>query len=362
MSDQSAQCLSNEGYALLEQGRYPEALNKLNQALTMAPVNALILYRIGLVHLETNQLAAALAAFERALAYEPANARTHNNRGSCLEMMGHTAAAEAGYRRALTLDSKLPQPYINLGHLLETQNKKHEAIELYQLAIKRGLDATLFEHHLAAISGEVTDRAHENWVRSTFDNFASSFDTHLQQLGYDAPEKLGAMLRSHASAPLDILDLGCGTGLSGLALVTLKGSLTGVDLSEKMLIRARERGIYDALFEGEVHTWLRNAGSAQFNVVISADVFAYIGSLDEVFTEVTRVLKPTGWFTFTTEECETDDYQLLPTGRYKQSQDYIHRLAEGRFSVEISEPATIRIESGVPVAGRLYLLRKLMAR
>lgn len=116
------------------------------------------------------------------------------------------------------------------------QNKKPEAIELYRLAIKRGLDATLFGHHLAAISGEVTGRAHENWVRATFDNFAPGFDAHLQQLSYNAPEKLGAMLRARASAPLDMLDLGCGTGLSGLALTGLKGTLTGVDLSEKMLI------------------------------------------------------------------------------------------------------------------------------
>ncbi len=353
MNGQSALELSDAGYALLEQGRYPEALGKLNQAQLMSPDSAQISYRIGLVYLDSSRLAEALIAFDRALVLEPGNARAHNNRGSCLEMGGHTVAAEAAYRCALDLDAQLPGPYINLGHLLETQNKQSESMALYRTAIGLGLDSAVFGHHLAALSGAPTGRAPANWVRDTFDSFAPGFDAHLHTLGYNVPEKLAALLLAHTRAPLDILDLGCGTGLAGLALAAEKRSLTGVDLSAKMLVRARERGVYDALFESEIHTWLQQAQAASCDVVVAADVFIYIGSLEEIFVEAARVLRPGGWFAFSTEECKEAPYALLPTGRYAQSQAYIRGLAADAFSVEAAQAAILRIETG-----RLYLLRK----
>jgi predicted TPR repeat methyltransferase len=157
---------------------------------------------------------------------------------------------------------------------------------------------------------------------------------------------------------LEILDLGCGTGQCGFSLASQKRHLVGVDLSEKMLTQARARDLYDELHLGEVHAWLRGAATARFDVVIAADVLIYIGALEELFREVARVLRTGGWFGFSTEECEVVDYTLLPTGRYAQSKAYIMRLAEMAFAIIDADPVVIRIESGTPLAGRLYLLRR----
>ncbi len=84
----------------------------------------------------------------------------------------------------------------------------------------------------------------------------------------------------------------------------------------------------------------------------------YIGAIETLFREAARILRPGGWFAFSTEECGPMDYQLLATGRYAQSEAYVRRLAGEAFAVVRADPTTIRIESGLPLPGRLYLLEK----
>ena len=165
------------------------------------------------------------------------------------------------------------------------------------------------------------------------------------------------MLLPRVDQPLEILDLGCGTGLVGAALTRQKHRLIGVDLSQKMLAQAKARNVYETLHVGEVHAFLRNSDPARFDAVCAADVFIYIGALEELFAGVARVLRPGGWFAFSTEECAGIDYRLLPTGRYAQSENYIRRLAATAFTVVEANATTIRMETGSPLPGRLYLLQ-----
>ncbi len=103
---------------------------------------------------------------------------------------------------------------------------------------------------------------------------------------------------------------------------------------------------------------MRDAGADAFDAICAADVFIYIGALESLFRDAARILRRGGWFAFSTEECASPDYKLLATGRYAQSEEYIRRLAAGAFEVVTAEPAVIRIESSVPLHGRIYLLQK----
>lgn len=70
------------------------------------------------------------------------------------------------------------------------------------------------------------------------------------------------------SSNCTILDIGCGTGESSKTFSMADHSLTGVDISEKMLIYARERGlntIYGNIVEGDCE-------NKAFDHVISAFV------------------------------------------------------------------------------------------
>ena len=357
-ADGDAGRLCDEGFAHLEAGRYAEAQALLARAIDLAPANALAHFRLALACSDTGQYERALAELDAAIALEPRNGKAHNNRGTVLQLLDRLREAEQSFRRALEIAPDLVQPYTNLGHLLERQGNLAGAVAVYTQAIHRGLDVALFGHNIAAINGKTTARAPESWVRTTFDNFAPTFDEHLRKLGYDVPARFAALIDQHAAGPLDILDLGCGTGQCGAALAPRRKRLVGIDLSEKMIAVAHARNVYDALFVGEAEAWLAPCAEAQFDLVVAADVFIYIGALDRLFDEVARVLRPGGWFAFSTEEGADADYALRNTGRYAHAHAYIDRIAAAAFDILVAEPTAIRIENDSYIAGRLYLLRR----
>ncbi len=87
-------------------------------------------------------------------------------------------------------------------------------------------------------------------VRNFYTGWADGYEDELAENGYITPERCAKALRDAVDDPTQpIMDLGCGTGLSGLALKA-QGFTTidGFDLSQGMLDRAREKtGLYRAL-------------------------------------------------------------------------------------------------------------------
>lgn len=92
------------------------------------------------------------------------------------------------------------------------------------------------------------------------------------------------------------LDLACGTGDIALALAAIGTRVTGLDLTETMLIRARRR---DAA--GRV-AWLAGDmqrlpfGAGQFDLVTAGYGLRNVPGLDEALAEIRRVLRPGGRF------------------------------------------------------------------
>lgn len=60
----------------------------------------------------------------------------------------------------------------------------------------------------------------------------------------------------------NVLDAGCGTGLSGVLFRNLSSHLMGVDVSMRMAQKAEARGVYDELSVGDMaEELLARAGS-----------------------------------------------------------------------------------------------------
>lgn len=86
-------------------------------------------------------------------------------------------------------------------------------------------------------------------TRQIYDAWAASYDAEIAENGYATPGRCAAALRQHSDDPgAPILDFGCGTGLSGLAL-KLAGFTTidGMDLSANMLGQAASKSVYRRL-------------------------------------------------------------------------------------------------------------------
>ncbi|WP_270939063.1 class I SAM-dependent DNA methyltransferase, partial [Falsiroseomonas oryzae] len=217
---------------------------------------------------------------------------------------------------------------------------------------------------LLAALGEAAapDRAPAAYVRELFDQYAARFDADLQgRLGYRTPALVAALLEACGVAPdgaRRVLDLGCGTGLSGLALKPFARRLVGLDLSPRMLAEARRRGIYDVLEEADLLDWLpRHAGA--FDLVAAADVLNYLGDLRPALAAVAGALAPGGVAAFSIEAGAGAPYALGPGMRYRHDAAHVAALAAAAGLVEVArQDAVLRKEKGVPVAGVLFALRR----
>ena len=155
------------------------------------------------------------------------------------------------------------------------------------------------------------------------------------------------------------MDLGCGTGLCGPLFRGMARTMVGVDLSPGMLTMASQRKLYDRLVTGDITKELRKYEDT-YDLILAADVFIYVGGLDQVFQAISTALKPGGLFALSIEaEVESDDFVLKPTGRYTHSIGYTGRLAEVAGLREVSlDESVLRMDKAQPIDGYIVVLGK----
>ncbi len=277
---------------------------------------------------------------------------------------GRFDAAITCFERALDLEPNMPEAILTLGEAWYGRGQIKKALGLYRRCLELNPGNPEAEHMVAALSGgPKPTRASDAYVESLFDRFAEDYDRKLlEDLKYRGPQLLlEAVTEVLPRSPprLDILDLGCGTGLAGLRLRPLARRLEGVDLSPKMVARARERGIYDALSVAELTEALEVA-ERKFDLLVAADVFVYIGDLEPVFAAAAGALRPGGLLAFTVEWRRGAGYGLIGSGRYAHNPAYLRKCGRSAGFKEIScTEAELRLEFGKPVKGYVSVMRKV---
>ncbi len=98
------------------------------------------------------------------------------------------------------------------------------------------------------------------WTRHTveetqeiYKNWAKDYDKDVGEWGYATPPRVAMALRiAGANVDKGLLDFGCGTGLSGLALRAVGfQTIDGTDISPDMLAQAEARDVYRQVWLGE---------------------------------------------------------------------------------------------------------------
>jgi predicted TPR repeat methyltransferase len=271
-------------------------------------------------------------------------------------------AVEA-YYRAIACDPALSAGYEQLGRLLYRERRATEAAALYRHWHRMQPRHAVAAHMLAATSeggGRAPSRASNAFVTEVFDHAAETFDEALATLGYCAPQLLADKAAQELGAPrseLNILDLGCGTGLCGPLFRPWARRLVGVDLSAAMLGRAQKRAVYDELLCADILDFLSGT-QEQFDLIVAADVFCYFGELRAALGAAARTLvQPGGRILFSVEELESDDdFRLLEHGRYAQTMSYVMRVIQEIGLVpDIQRSYMLRFERGAPVPGLLAM-------
>jgi predicted TPR repeat methyltransferase len=352
------QALNDLGLMQQEAGDLEDATACFTRLIELDPSDANATNNLGIVLKSQDLLEQASARFAEAAALDPQNADAECNLGNVRKTLQDPDGAAAAYRRALAINPGLVDVYPNLTAVLRRQGKMVESLQVLSQWLEHEPDHPVARHLQATgTSHDTPARASEDYVRAVFDEFAETFDQELRQLEYRASQLIGEALQRDIPAQeprFDILDAGCGTGLCGDLLKPYARRLVGVDLSSKMLDRARQLELYDALAEADLVVFLDSRPSL-FDVIVSSDTFGYFGDLQPAFAAVRQALKPDGLLVCTVEleadEAEhTAGYRLMTSGRYRHTRTYVESVLQAnQFVTRSLDPGTLRLEAGRPV-------------
>ncbi|SDG65879.1 MULTISPECIES: tetratricopeptide repeat protein [unclassified Duganella] len=358
---QYAEAHCNRAIVLQDQGRYLDALGAAEDALNLKDRYADAWLARGHALHCLRHLPEAVESFDRAIHLRPDWAQAYGAQGASLQRLGEFAAALDSYDQALKHQPDYALAHYQRGNALRSLDRREEAIAAYRAALAHGDNPETIAFALASVGeGETPASLPNDYVRSLFDQYANYFDQHLTEvLGYKTPAVLDALLRHVApSSELSTVDLGCGTGLCAPYLRAYSRKLYGIDLSQQMLDKAAERGLYDELACADLLAYLHGRDAA-FDLAVAADVFVYIGDLAPVFRAVHATLRPGGRFCFSVEAGEGADYMLRPSNRYAHTLEYLQRLAtQTGFKVLATQALDAREENGAPIAAHALVLCK----
>ena len=278
---------------------------------------------------------------------------------------GMNAAAVEAYREFLLRFPDHTAAWNGLGLLLRRMGRTSESEaaidEAARSEAKKFDDADAVQCFLAAAdcSGDAPPSAPAAFIAKLFDAAAPQFESLLAgslsyrgpELLFDATSRVLGMLKD-----LDILDLGCGTGLAGEVFRPAACRLDGVDLSAGMLERAAAKQVYDSLVQADVAEHLLQT-SERYDLILAADVLIYVGMLEPVLAGVRRTLRPGGLLAFTAEAMDGEGVRLQPVRRYAHSRNYLIRAAEeANLAVRSLEENWIRTEATRPVRAWIGVL------
>lgn len=354
-------------------GRWSEAITAQRRVLQYRPDDPNAWGTLGYFERMAGRVPESLAALARALEIAPGFALAHNERAMALMQADRKAEGIEALRRAVAFDPEFLGAWRNLAkllyldHIVALQQAGGEGVEGGEAhaAIERvlALDPSdvEFAYLRDALDRTRVARPPDAFVEGFFDRFAPQFDERLVgELRYTGPDAARELLAPHLTNRLGlVLDLGCGTGLSGVILREASKRLVGVDLSSGMLAKARERGLYDDLVHAEIGDYLGELGPGSVDLALALEVFLYVGELERVVAACAVALAPGGLLAFSTETLATGDYMLQPMGRYAHSDAYVRAVA-AKSALELVQTREIAIRTEVnrPVPATLYLFRK----
>jgi arsenite methyltransferase len=174
------------------------------------------------------------------------------------------------------------------------------------MAVDVEIDVELLKSEIKKTYASVSEEPEKDFIFPTGRAWAEDLDypAELANVPESAVESFAGVANPWAMGRLApgerILDLGSGAGTDSLIaaqMVGPQGTVTGIDMTPEMLVKARaaaaEIGLANVVFVAGEAEQLPFA-DASFDVVVSNGVIDLIPDKDAVFAELHRVLAPGG--------------------------------------------------------------------
>jgi predicted TPR repeat methyltransferase len=284
-----------------------------------------------------------------------------------LQLKGDLAAAADLLLQATELAPGFASAWFTLGEIRGQLGERDAAIA----AFRKAQDADPEDRHgaslrLMLLGADKLSAMPQAYVRALFDQYAPRFETALvDDLGYRGPALLfkAVLAARHAVRKPAFfrraIDLGCGTGLAASAFARAVDHFIGIDLSPRMIEKARATGLYAQLDVADMLEGLRSKPDASADLVLAADAMVYLSDLTPLLREVKRVLVAGGLLALTVETHGGDAVILGEGLRYAHSAGYMRAsISDAGFTLSRLEDLSARNEDNAPVPGLVVVATK----
>ncbi|MGD0847521.1 methyltransferase domain-containing protein [Bradyrhizobium sp.] len=284
-----------------------------------------------------------------------------------LQLKGDLVAAADLLLQATELAPSFASAWFTLAEIRQRLGEREAAIS----AFRRAQVADPDDLHgaglrLTLLGAEQLSAMPPAYVRALFDQYAPKFEAALVgDLGYRGPALLfKAVLSARAAIRKPAffrraIDLGCGTGLAAAAFAREVDHFTGIDLSPRMIERARLTGLYAELEVADMAQGLRGKPDASADLILAADAMVYIADLAPVLREVKRVLLPGGLLAFTAETHGGDGVVLGAGLRYAHGAAHVRAAIDAAgLTLSRLDELSARNEDHMPVPGLVVVTEK----
>ena len=284
-----------------------------------------------------------------------------------LQMKGDLPGAADLLLQATDLAPNFVTAWFSLGDIREALGERDAAIAAFRKAwIGDPDDRHGASLRLMRLGAEPLAAMPQGYVQTLFDQYARRFEQALvDDLGYRGPELLfRAVLSVRAAARKPALfkraiDLGCGTGLAATAFAKDVDHFIGIDLSPRMIERARLSGFYAELEVADLVQGLRARPDGYADLILAADTMIYVAALAPVLAESRRVLAAGGLLAFTTETHAGEGVFLGEGLRYAHAAAHVRESVEAAgLTLSLLENRSARTEDNVPVPGLVAVALK----
>lgn len=135
-------------------------------------------------------------------------------------------------------------------------------------------------------------------IRSYYDAWAKNYDAELKDNGYASPARVARAMSSLVDdLATPVMDYGCGTGMSGEALIAAGFSvLDGADPSAQMLAGAEAKDIYRSLTHLDLDAPRPPFGSASYAAVAAIGLIGPGAAPLELLDDLLELVSPGGLF------------------------------------------------------------------